>query len=85
MNKITTIQKVIIGIAIFLFGFLILTNVEAVPAVIVMIGYVSFLLLPFVIADKMAKNRDITRLGIFIVTIFLSWIVPVVLLFVKIK
>jgi len=51
---------------------------------IMMVTIVFFFLAPFVVADQMAERRDVTKLGVFILTFFLSWFVPVGLLFVKI-
>ena len=49
-----------------------------------MIMWAFFILAPFVLANNMARRREVTQLGVFIVTLFLSWLVPVALLFVKI-
>jgi len=51
--------------------------------IIGLLAVLVFYILPFFVADTMAQNRGLTRLGTFLMVFIFSWLVPVVYLFVN--
>ena len=51
--------------------------------IVTLIVMIFLLIAPFMISDKMAMDRGVTRLGTFIVVLFISWFMILILMFVK--